>query len=300
MLSFALLLCALLGGVWLAKHPSLERRRRWMGWLAVGAAAIIAVLMTPPIFVARKLVASFLMPIPLIWIGLLWACWASRGQRRLRVGILIITAALTLSGNAGLSILCVRFLEAPYRSLRPLEQPPHLDAIFVLGGGINVGPDGQPQLTTRGDRLRLPLLLYLGGHTPTLVASGTTLRGVDVSAATRDHWLAFGIPESAIRVIPGPKNTAQEIDAYVRLIADEGWQRVGLVTSATHMRRALALCRQRGIEMEPLPSNFVGPPDEDIELSAFLWPVPQQRALMNLEIVVWEVLGLLALHLMGF
>ena len=144
----------------------------------------------------------------------------------------------------------------------------------------------------------MPALLYLAGDTPTLVASGTTLMGVDISALTHDHWRALGIPEDAIRVIPDPKNTAQEIDAYAQLMEEEGWHRVGLVTSATHMRRAQALCRLRGIAMTPLPADFLGP--QDLELEAFLWPVPQARALTNLEIVVWEVLGLLAMRLMGF
>lgn len=300
MLSVLLFLCALLGAVWLVRYPPSGRGRHWAGWIAVAAAVLTAVATAPPFFLLRKFAAAVLMPVALIWIGLVWACWASRHQRRLHFGMLAVTAALTLAGNDGIVSLCVRSLEAPYRSLRSLEQRRPFDAVFVLGGGIDQGPDGRPQLTASGDRLRVPALLYLNGRTPTLVASGTTLMGLDVSAVTRDHWRSFGVPVDAIRVIPGPQNTAQEIEAYSRLIEKEGWQRVGLVTSATHMRRAQALCRLRGIAMTPLPADFLGPPDGTIELSAFLWPLPHARALADLQTVVWEVLGLLAVHLMGF
>ena len=77
------------------------------------------------------------------------------------------------------------------------------------------------------------------------------------------------------------------------LIREQGWEHVGLVTSARHMRRALALCDSYGLEMDPLPADFrssTRPP-------SFLVLIPQAAGFQAVAIVCWEYLGVLAVRL---
>ena len=55
----------------------------------------------------------------------------------------------------------------------------------------------------------------------------------------------------------GGINTAEEL----RHLADErlDGQRVGLITSAWHMQRALRQARAQGLELEPVPADFLTP-----------------------------------------
>jgi uncharacterized SAM-binding protein YcdF (DUF218 family) len=55
----------------------------------------------------------------------------------------------------------------------------------------------------------------------------------------RDALVQLGVPAEAIHILPETAdNTAQEADAFQRLAAQAGWQRVIIVTSPYHTRRS--------------------------------------------------------------
>jgi uncharacterized SAM-binding protein YcdF (DUF218 family) len=55
----------------------------------------------------------------------------------------------------------------------------------------------------------------------------------------RDVILQLGVPADAVRILPGSvDNTAQEAEALHRLVRETTWQRVIVVTSRYHTRRA--------------------------------------------------------------
>ena len=60
----------------------------------------------------------------------------------------------TLAGNGGLSKALLVWLERDYAGIDPLKQGP-FDAVVVLGGGTEIAPNGQCQLTNAGDRVAL-------------------------------------------------------------------------------------------------------------------------------------------------
>jgi uncharacterized SAM-binding protein YcdF (DUF218 family) len=239
-----------------------------------------------------KLLGMLLMPIGLLWLGLLVASvWAFR--RRLRgLGrfLALLFLGLALAGNLQVGHALVAHLEASIPPLSADAAP--LDALFVLGGGSQVAELGPPFLGTSGDRIVEAARLWHAGRVQRLVASGisddakTGRRNLGLE--TRAIWLGLGIPLKAIRVVEEPcLITRDEIQAYTRLKATEGWLRVGLLSSAWHLPRALALAKRNHLEIIPVPSDRRG------RIPRWqLWHiVPQQEGLQNTQLVCWEWLG---------
>ncbi len=65
----------------------------------------------------------------------------------------------------------------------------------------------------------------------------------------------LGIPPEAIETLLG-RNTAEEMISLGSRFADLS-RRVGLLTSAWHLPRAMRLARRNGFEPHPLPSDFL-------------------------------------------
>jgi len=300
-------LASLLSAIAIARRlrrrpPGLPAATAWLPWLLPLALVALAAATLPSIIVFRKFIASLILPTGIMWLALLWGCWILRRRRAQFLGALALTLLFTVAGNHGFATWVLTRVEAPYRGLQPLVGNEHYEAVFVLGGGVGRGANGSDQLGAHGDRLRLAAALHHQGRTPFLVASGLTLLdGHDLSTSTAAIWESLGIPEDAILRLPGLDITAHEIEAYAEVIERNGWHHVGLVTSASHMRRAQLLCRRHGLQMAPLPADFLGsdpsgPGIRFLDLSL----VPKSRALEKLETALWEVLGILAVRLTGF
>jgi len=239
-----------------------------------------------------KLFGMLLMPLGLIWLGLLAATvWAFRRRARgLGSALASLALALALLGNVQVGHAFMARLESEIQSFGP-DDPP-LEAVFVLGGGSQVDAQGRPFLAEAGDRIAEAARLWHGGRTKILVASGASTEGGasqrNLGEETRELWKGLGIPGDAIRVIEEPcVITRDEVRAYRRLKAKEGWQRVGLLSSASHLPRAMALARREGLDVVPVASDRRG------RVPAFkLWYlVPQSEGLRETQSACWEWLG---------
>jgi len=260
--------------------------------LPAAICAILLVWSVPHLLIARKVLALLVLPPGLLWLGLMvLAGWPGlkRWGRCLAVLVLI---GYTLTGNAWLGGWLLGRLESPYVAMaQPAER---FDAIFVLGGGSSARPDGGPQLGPAGDRLVVPVRLFLAGQAGHLVASGlnVTDSGGERSLAddTAKLWCELGIPETSIIRLSKPRTTREEIQAYKALIAARSWQRVGVCSSAWHLRRVGKICRSEGIHLIPVPADFLSAPLPWNPLYA----VPQARGFQNVQKALWEYLGVLS------
>jgi len=243
-------------------------------------------------FSLEKTVALLVTPIGLIWLLMLAGGGLCLRRRQWRPAALVLGAALlyACAGNLSLAGHLAGALErrVPPVALAQLEP---FDAICVLGGGSELDPSGAPELGSPGDRVFLAARLWHAGKARLLVASGVA-NGVsglrDGGQETRALWRSVGIPERAILPVPEPCwNTRQEIQAYVRFQARYGWKRIGLLSSATHLPRAMALARRAGLLCTPLGADWVGRP------RPFLFQdlVPQERGLEITQRACWEYLG---------
>lgn len=241
----------------------------------------------------QKVVSALVMPVGLLWLAMLgttlWA-WA-QGPRALARATASLWLLLTVISNPWVSNLALGWLEAqvPVHAL-PADAP--LDVIVVPGGGAGYAADGvTAQVGDFGDRVVLAARLYRTGKARRLVTTGSSISGIsavqDLTQATRAIWLDLGIPDDAITGLPEPKNTSQEIAAVKALASREQWRRVGMLGSAYHLPRILALCARAGLDVVPIAADRRAGP----MIFHPLYAVPSAGALRTLSIVAWEAIG---------
>ncbi|MCA9621861.1 MAG: YdcF family protein [Myxococcales bacterium] len=266
-------------------------RRRALGVFAV-MALVGSLVLANNAHLIRKWLARLAMPTGWFFLILLGAAgwlWSQRRRREAAVATAVV-ALFALSGNVWLSQWLISVLEAGYRA--PVEGDPPFDAVIVLGGGTSLTPDTRPQLASSGDRIAVAAQLYHMGLAPKILASGSAipaLHGYARSAGedTRVLLRGMGVPGEAVEEIVGPKTTSEELAAIAQRASREGWTRVGLITSACHLPRAMRLAQRSHVDVVPIPSDFRG----THAMVNIVHLVPSQEGFSTLRLVMWETLA---------
>ena len=241
----------------------------------------------------QKVIALLVMPMGLFWVLLLGGGVLACRRRRWRTGLIWFAAALlyAAAGNVHLGAALMAGLEGRMAPVDLATVQP-FEVVFVLGGGSDEDPLGRPELGMCGDRVALAARLWHAGKVRLLVASGCSRDGVhgfsDAGQQTRTLWLGLGVPDSAIRVVQEPCwITREEIAAYRRLQSRFGWRRMGLISSAWHLPRAMGLAGRAGLAVTPLGADWRGRrrPFQVRDL------VPQPDGLLYVQWACWEYLG---------
>jgi uncharacterized SAM-binding protein YcdF (DUF218 family) len=241
----------------------------------------------------EKTLGMLAMPASLVWLLILALAWLCLRRRQWAPGALALAAALLYAalGNIYLAEAAADTLE---RQVPPVQvdRLPTFDAVWVLGGGADQDRSGRPQLSIAGDRVFLAARLWHAGKARLLVASGVAPDGHggrwDGGRETGALWRAVGVPGQAILAVPEPCwNTRDEIRACARLRAQRGWKQVALVSSASHLPRALALAAKAGLTVTPLGADRMAHP-RSFQLQHLL---PQGEAFAIWQLTAWEYLG---------
>ena len=212
--------------------------------------------------VLEKLLIALAMPSGLLWLGLFFAGYMSMLQRRWGLSLLLWSFFVSygLSGNTIVGNWLVKTLEEKYYHSNPLDAET-FDLLVVLGGGTDPLEDGTVQLGgSAGDRVMLAARLYHRGKAKRLVVTGVavTREGLDPlggAKAAERIWKDLGIPPSAVTKIGG-RNTSEQIRELQTFLQDHSAARIGLLTSAWHLPRALRLAKGQGLELLPVPAAF--------------------------------------------
>jgi len=145
---------------------------------------------------------------------------------------------------------------------RPVAAVPAADAVVTLGGAVGapVPPREHPDLSGAADRVWHAARLYQAGKAPIVIASGGTLpwrdqrfREADAMQALLTSW---GVPADSVLRESTSANTYQNATNTAAILEDRGIDRVLLVTSALHMRRALATFRSAGVTAVPAATDY--------------------------------------------
>ncbi len=127
-------------------------------------------------------------------------------------------------------------------SPRWMAAVPHAPVALVLGAGLHAN---QPTLML-ARRLDLAAELYRAGRVRVLLLSGDNGRvGYDEPTAMRDYLVARGVPAERIVLDYAGFDTW---DSCVRARKVFGVGRLTVVTQDFHLPRAVALCRNAGID----------------------------------------------------
>lgn len=189
-------------------------------------------------------------------------------------------------------------LAAPYPPRTP-EAYASADLIVVLGGGLAAPTPQQPvpDFNHAADRLHYAAALYHAGKAPAVLLSGGSVwgRSLETEAEASAKILRrLGVPEARLR-LEGDSRTTRENATYSRVLAAET-DRILLVTSASHMRRAQACFEAVGFTVIPAATDYE---------AYFGWdPVvrwlPSHEALATNSRSLKEMLGLLIYRLRGW
>ena len=184
--------------------------------------------------------------------------------------------------------------------LQPLEDaldvttpPVKADVIVALGGGMRCGA-GQLEAASLA-RVVKAVELWRAGFAPAITLSKTTGLWPDcpsiASVAGKIVANLAPSPTPEISILENVSNTRDEAERVAVLAKQNGWQRVLIVTSPTHSRRALATFKQLGLNASVVAATE---PRFDGALR-----LPFDR-LMALPALAREVAGLVKYTLFGW
>jgi uncharacterized SAM-binding protein YcdF (DUF218 family)/glycosyltransferase involved in cell wall biosynthesis len=125
--------------------------------------------------------------------------------------------------------------------LKIVDSPAPADAIVVFAGGVGEsGKAGGGQQ----ERLRTAIDLYKAGHAPVMILSSGFVYSFHEAEVMRALAIDQGIPPSQIVLEEHATNTYENVKFVDAILRDHRWQRVLLVSSPYHMRRALMVWRK--------------------------------------------------------
>jgi uncharacterized SAM-binding protein YcdF (DUF218 family) len=162
---------------------------------------------------------------------------------------------------ASTGIVADRLMASLEKDQRPraLSVIPQADVIVVLGGATRGDTHWSSlgDLTAQADRLVHATQLFKAGKAPRVLVSGGAPRGARSEAELMEQLLAvMGVPRRAVLRESESRDTHDNARFSGILLRGKGLERILLVTSAFHMRRAKALFLAEGLDVIPAPTDF--------------------------------------------
>ena len=224
--------------------------------------------------------------------------WLIRKLGWYRLGHSIMTLAmllLLLAAWAPVADNLLGPLESQYVAWEKWPEEQNIEAVVVLGGGWQ--PDRPWSITGRlseSSGLRLMEGLRLWHERPDLllvVSGGGQDPKMTMAHGYAEAAEALGVPPESIVTLVSPNDTAEEAKS-VRALLGEGAQ-VLIVTSASHMPRAMRHFEAAGLAPVAAPTHYLADRTEGLALAYWL---PSARELRKTERAIYETLGLLAIR----
>ncbi len=249
-------------------------------------------------FLFKKIVTPLFYPLTLCLIlmaaGLL-LLWFTRRQR---AGRILVTVGVVMLAVFSSGTVSDRILGPMERSFPPFTAvQERVKWIVVLGGGHTSDPalPVTSQISPESlQRLTEAIRIYRSLPGSKLILSGGAVFDPASEAEIfRQTARAIGIPPQDLVLSDRARDTEEEA-RFIREMV--GGDPLVLVTSASHMPRAVALFRKRGMNPIPAPAAHLvkrrqGPVPEDF--------YPSTMALLKAQLAIREYLGMTWLKLSG-
>ena len=246
------------------------------------------------LFLSKKILSSLLLPLPLaiilLFIGLVLSCL--HRQKKISGSLLGYGfVILVLFSFCPIPYILTHDLESRYQPLTKL--PTNVNTIVVLGGGVrsdtSMPPNtqlGSASLARLIEGIRLYKLLLRDGKQPKLILSGGRVFGLPSEAGILENTaIILGVNKKNIILENGSKDTAEEAENLKSRLSNKPFI---LVTSATHMPRAMFIFQQAGTKPIAAPTQFIATKSRSA-LKRFL---PSSNSLMQADISLHEYLGM--------
>ncbi len=239
-----------------------------------------------------KLLSIICRPLPIALLVMLAGLILAPFNRRWCLGFLL--AGFTTISVFSLNITArhlISALEQPYTPVHTI--PNDVNTIVVLAAGVRGSKNGPPntQLSaTTLSRLVEGVRLYQlsAQHKPTqLILSGGRIFTATKGSNVVNTANLLGVPTKKITITRGVINTAAEAKIIHSFVRNKPFL---LVTSASHMQRALWLFKREGMSPIPAATQFMENRYSLVKGQSF---IPQASNLVRCDIALHEYLGLL-------
>jgi uncharacterized SAM-binding protein YcdF (DUF218 family) len=213
-------------------------------------------------FVLSKLLDIFLSP--LTWGALLvaaaipWRPSRAKKPKRARAFGIAGLAVLFVFSLAPVGNGLTRWLES---SAKDTTRPGvTYDAVILLGGAVEQDPTkehGTPAYNDSAERLLVTYDLLRSDRARfAIVSGGPPTEKASDAIVFRDALVGWGIAPERVLVEDRAMNTHQNAVYSAALVKERGFERLVLVTSAFHMKRAADCFRAVGLEPDTLPADW--------------------------------------------
>jgi uncharacterized SAM-binding protein YcdF (DUF218 family) len=211
-------------------------------------------------FQVTKLLSLALYPLSqVLALGLIALLLVYFDRRRGALTLIVVAVGwLYLASTALFADLLMETLEKDQLP-KALSVMPQADAIVVLGGAFRGDThwSSMGDLNAQADRLVHAVELYKAGKAPVVLVSGGAPRDARAEAHLMEQMLGvMGIPGRAVLRESQSRDTHDNGRFSAILLKGKGLQRILLVTSAFHMRRARAVFEAQGLEVTPAPTDY--------------------------------------------
>lgn len=126
------------------------------------------------------------------------------------------------------------------------------DAAIVLGAAV----DGDVPSPVFEERLRHAATLFDSGQVKWIVLTGGAGQGDTLaeSEAGREWLIGAGVPADRLLIETQSRTTKQNLVFARRLLAEHALNRVLIVSDPLHMRRAMRMADDQGLDAHPSPT----------------------------------------------
>jgi uncharacterized SAM-binding protein YcdF (DUF218 family) len=244
-------------------------------------------------FVLKQFLKVLLLP-PTLWLLMLLAVlifWQRSWARKL----LLFTFLLILVVHTAPVNYLLRYpLESSYQPVIDPKKAASYDAIVVLTGGITPASGLIPFSTIdqamfrrldeawRLYRLQPKPIIISGGHVNPFTPDQNE------NKIARDFLIKWGVPAKDVIGEGNSRDTFESAVEVQKLLAQKGYKRYLLVTSAFHMPRSMLVFARLAPEPIPAPGDFALGKFELTPFSFF----PSESAAGNLFYTLHEYLGI--------
>jgi uncharacterized SAM-binding protein YcdF (DUF218 family) len=252
-------------------------------------------------FILSQLLSFLITPFTWIVALILLALFLKNKKWSRRCMVYAVAVTLFFS-NSFISDEFVRLWEYPITPDSAML--PSYDVGVVLGGGMITIDAQSKRMTFRNnlDRVMQAVELYKEGRIKRMLfssGSGSLVyRDMLESTLLRKYLVSIGIPDSVILVDSTSDNTRENaINSALILKKEFPKGKILLITSAIHMRRAMACFNKEGIKVTPYST--------DKRTGARFWDfnhdfVPNIGALGAWESLIHEIIGYLVYAVGGY
>ena len=213
----------------------------------------------------EKLLTGLVMPVGILWLLLLvtiYFCLINRSSWPAFMCFLC-WLFLTVAGNSFFVSWYAATIEREYLQ-QDLSVVEPYDVVVVLGGGTSTRLSGKAQVSQSGDRIVQAARLWHAGQAKQIMCTGRQafgLTGDDMHPYEEATILLeeLGVDPQVLLKLNG-LNTSEEMQNLKKWSDLNAGKRIGLLTSAWHLRRAVRLATTQGVDVEPIAAGFFSQP----------------------------------------